>query len=78
MGVALGPPNGGAGGGIDKLFWLGKGEVTGATGVLLRAVGGLVTIGVSFQLDISFAFDGGGTEGVVFLGGAPNDGGGAP
>ena len=47
--------------------------------MVLRAVGGLVTIGVSFQLAISFAFDGGGAEGVVFLGGgAPNDVGGAP
>lgn len=58
---------------------LGKGEVTTATGVLLRGAGSLVTIGVSFQLDISFAFEGGGAEGVGFLGGGtPNEGAGAP
>lgn len=50
-----------------------------ATGVLLLAVGGLVTIGVSFQLVTSFAL-GGGANGVVFRGGgAPkDDAGGAP
>jgi hypothetical protein len=48
--------------------------------VVLRATGGLVTSGVSFQLTMSFAFEGGGTDGVVFLGGGPeaNDCGGAP
>ena len=45
------------------------------TGVLLLAVGGLVTIGVSFQFDILLDLEGGGIVGVVFLGGgAPNGG----
>ena len=45
-------------------------------------LGGLETMGVSFQFTISFALDGGGAEGVVFLGGPvgglPKDCGGAP
>jgi hypothetical protein len=41
-------------------------------GVPLLDMDGFVTIGVSFQLVISFALDGGGCEGVMFLGGAPN------
>jgi len=48
-----------------------------AEGVLLRAILGWVTIGVSFHCPTSFA-RGGGADGVVFRGGALNDGGGAP
>lgn len=71
VGVAL-APYGLDGGGMERPCWFGKGEVIGfVTGVLLLAVGTLVTIGVSFQLVISLDFDGGGAEGVVFLGGAP-------
>jgi hypothetical protein len=63
---------------MERFCWLGKGDVLGAVeGVLLRAILGWVTIGVSFHCPTSFA-RGGGAEGVVFLGGAPNDGGGAP
>ncbi len=52
----------------------------GATdGVLRLAIGGLVTIGVSFHCPTSFARGGGGAEGVEFRGGgAPKDVGGAP
>ena len=42
-------------------------------GVPLLEIAGFVTIGVSFQLAISLAREGGGTDGVVFLGGAPNE-----
>lgn len=56
--------------------WFGKGEVMVFRGVLLLAVGGLTTIGVSFHCVISFAL-GGGAEGAVFRGGgAPKEGGG--
>jgi len=48
-----------------------------AKGVLLRAILGWVTIGVSFHCPTSFA-RGGGADGVVVRGGAPNDDGGAP
>ena len=47
-------------------------------GVPRLEIAGLVTIGVSFQFAISLDWDGGGTEGVVFLGGAPNELGGPP
>lgn len=78
VGVAL-EPYGGAGGGMERPCWLGKGEVIGAAaGVLLRATGGLVTIGVSFHCSIFFFCEGGGPEGVIFRGGAPKAGGGAP
>lgn len=47
-----------------------------AEGVLLRAILGWVTIGVSFHCPASFARGGGGgADGVGFRGGAPNDGG---
>lgn len=76
VGVPLGgAPNGGADGGTARFGWLGNGDVMGAgavPGVPLLDIDGLVTIGVSFQLVMSFALDGGGCEGVVFLGGAPN------
>jgi hypothetical protein len=42
-------------------------------GVPRLEMAGLVTIGVSFQFAISLARDGGGTDGAVFLGGAPNE-----
>jgi hypothetical protein len=42
-------------------------------GVPLLEMAGLVTIGVSFQFAISLAREGGGTDGAVFLGGAPNE-----
>lgn len=80
VGVALGPPNGGAGGCMAMFCWLGKGEViVFESGVLLLAVGGFTTIGVSFHWAMSFALEGGGTEGVAFCGGgAPKAGAGAP
>lgn len=79
VGVAR-EPNGGAGGGIERFCWLEKGEGIGAAeGVLLLAMGGLVTIGVSFHCPTSFARGGGGADEVLVLGGgAPKDGGGAP
>lgn len=48
----------------------------GATlGVDLRGGGAFVTIGTSFHWPTSFAFQAGAVDdGVVFLGGAPNDG----
>jgi hypothetical protein len=61
------------------LVWPGKGVVIGvAFGVLRRAGVALVTSGVSFHCSMFLALEGGGADGVVFLGGAPNDGGGAP
>jgi hypothetical protein len=69
-------PNGGAEGGMTRFCWLGNGDVIGAgvaLGVPRLEIAGLVTIGVSFQLVISFAREGGGTDGAVFLGGAPNE-----
>jgi len=58
-----------------------KGDVTGATlGVARRAGGAFVTMGTSFQVPTSFARGGGAAdeEGVLFLGGPPNEGGGGP
>jgi hypothetical protein len=69
-------PNGGADGGMTRFCWLGNGDVIGAgvvLGVPRLEMAGLVTIGVSFQLVISLAREGGGTDGAVFLGGAPNE-----
>jgi hypothetical protein len=77
VGVPLGPPNGGADGGMTKFCWCGNGDVIGAAaGVDLLGTTGFVTIGVSFQLTISLAREGGGTDGVVaaLLGGPPKDG----
>lgn len=76
VGVPLGPPNGGADGGMTKFCWFGKGEVIGAgpvPGVPRREIAGFVTMGVSFQFVMSLARDGGGTDDVVFLGGAPKE-----
>ena len=80
VGDARAPPYGDAGGGIERLLWPGKGVVIGAAIGVLRLAGvALVTIGVSFHCSIFLALEGGGADGVVFLGGgAPNDGGGAP
>lgn len=63
MAELLGPPNGGAEGGMTKFGWLGNGDVIGAgfiPGVPLLDIAGLVTIGVSFQLTMFVALDGGG------------------
>ena len=69
------PPNGGADGGKPAPVWFGNGDAIGAEaipGVPRLEIAGFVTIGVSFQLDISFAFGGGGGSDAVFCGGAPN------
>lgn len=51
---------------MEKFCWLGNGDGV-VEGVAL--LGGLETMGVSFQFIISFVLEGGGAEGVVFLGG---------
>jgi hypothetical protein len=53
----------------------GKGEVMGALLGVPRRGGALGTRGTSFQFCMFFDFEGGGTEGVVFRGGAPMGGG---
>ena len=58
VGDPLDPPNGGADGGMTRFCWFGNGEVIGADvipGVPRLEIAGLVTIGVSFQFDISLA-----------------------
>lgn len=64
------PLGGGAPKGIDAvggdgaLGAPGKGEVTGAVAEGVARRGTLVTLGVSFQLDMLDAWEGGGTEAV--------------
>jgi hypothetical protein len=68
VGAPLGPPNGGALGGMTRFCWLGNGEVIGAwAGVPLLDIAGFVTIGVSFQLTISLEREGGAAVGVEFM-----------
>jgi hypothetical protein len=54
---------------MERLLWNGVPVGVAADGVPLLAGLALVTMGVSFQLTMSFALEGGGAEGVVFLGG---------
>ena len=54
--------------------WFGNGDVIGAgviPGVLRLDIAGLVTIGVSFQFDMSLAFGGGGGSVATGCTGAP-------